>query len=78
MFMNMKPDCWTENSVDTKRNGKHTHGTRSHFHKTADYVGFSAGVGIYNVLYIIVCLIFSDYCSLNVTEGTEHMDQHLA
>lgn len=47
--------------------GKHTHGTSSHFYikrrekKNADYVGFSVGVGIYNVLFIIICLIFAEY-----------------
>lgn len=29
--------------------------------KPADYGGFSAGVGIYNVLLIIICLIFPEY-----------------
>lgn len=49
-----------------KTGGKHTRGTSSHFHqkkkkKTADNVGSSAGVGIYNVLFIIICLIFAEY-----------------
>lgn len=58
-----------------KKKGKHTHGTSSHFHKTADYAGFSAGVGIYNVLFLIICLIFAEYLSsLNVSEGAEHTD----
>lgn len=49
------------NSVVKKRRGKHTHGTSSHLHKTEDYVGFSAGVGIYNVLFLIISLIFAEY-----------------
>lgn len=29
--------------------------------KPRDYVGFTAGVGIYNVLFLIICLIFMEY-----------------
>lgn len=62
ILLNMQPACRNRNTVWLKkRGGKLTHGTSSHFHKTADYVGFSAGVGIYNVLFLIICLIFAEY-----------------
>lgn len=32
-----------------------------HISTKPDYGGFSAGVGIYNVLLIIICLIFAEY-----------------
>lgn len=32
-----------------------------HISTKPDYDGFSAGVGIYNVLLIIICLIFAEY-----------------
>lgn len=66
MLWNMQPVWRTEILCSLKKiiiggRGTHNHGTSSHFHKTADYVGFSAGEGIYNVLFIIICLIFAEY-----------------
>lgn len=29
--------------------------------KPRDYAGFTAGVGIYNVLFLIICLILVEY-----------------
>lgn len=34
--------------------------TSSRLHKPADYVGFTIGVGIYNLMSVIICLILTE------------------